>query len=223
MIIRHIRAAALIVAVAAPVISHITLAMGQGYGAGGAAARNGAVALAAIQALATGLLLATSLPTRRWLAAPACLILLLALALGARHSEATALLAMAGTAHALLYTALLLVFASTLRPGRTALVTWLASRLNPTFHPGMIPYTRAVTSAWVMLFAGQLAASATLLMIDVALWQTFVTILHVPLTLLAGGLEALVRKWRWRHEHATSLRDTITGTRALMRRPPSSP
>jgi hypothetical protein len=29
--------------------------------------------------------------------------------------------------------------------------------------------------------------------------------------------EAAVRRWRWRHEHSTSLADTIRGTRKLLR------
>jgi uncharacterized membrane protein len=208
----RLRWTAVIIAVASPALSHIALTLGQGY--------DTALALAAAQAVATGTILATSLPQRRWIGPLVALILLTALCLGARHSPQAALLAMAGTAHALLYSALLIVFASTLRPGRTALVTWLASRLNPTFHPGMVPYTRKVTLAWVLLFATQLLLSAALLATDPPLWQTFVTILHIPLTILMALAEAVTRRYRWRHEHSTSLADTIRGTRRMLQRKP---
>jgi uncharacterized membrane protein len=204
----RLRGTAVIIAVASPVISHIALTLGQGYDA--------ALALATAQAAATGTILATSLPRHRWTGALVALVLLTALGLGARHSPQAALLAMAGTAHALLYTALLIVFARTLRPGRTALVTGIAARINPAFHPGMVPYTRKVTLAWTLLFAAQLILSTTLLATDPPLWQTFVTILHVPLTVLLALVEALIRRHRWRHEHSTSLADTIRGTRRIL-------
>ncbi len=206
---RRLRGAAAAVAVLSPVLSHIALLLGQGYGA--------ALACAVAQAGATGLLLWSSLPVRRWLGPIISLTLLAALAAGARFSRPTALLAEAGVAHAILYAALLAVFAGTLRPGRVALVTWLASRLNPTFHAGQVPYTRAVTWAWVLFFAAQLVASAVLLIVDRGLWRDLVTTLHLPLVLAMLLAEAAIRRWRWRHEHATSLADTISGTRRLIR------
>lgn len=174
-----------------------------------------AIPLAGLQAVAIGLVL-TGLPVWRGAGLLVSLLLLAALALGLLASPADALLAMAGVAHALLYMALLLVFARTLRPGHTAAVTWLACRINPHFHAGMVAYTRKVTWAWVVFFAGQLAASAVLLAVDLPLWQIFVTILHGPLVVLMAVAEALVRRWRWRHEQPTSLMDTIRGTRRLM-------
>jgi uncharacterized membrane protein len=164
-------------------------------------------------------LLWTTLPVRRWAGPLVSVALLVALGLGGRDSPQTALLAMAGTAHAVLYSALLFIFAITLRSGHTALITRLAARLNPTFHAGMVPYTRKVQLAWTMFFAGQLVASAVLLRVNPVLWQTFVTILHVPCVVVMALGEAIVRRWRWRHEHSTSLLDTVRGTRRLLRRP----
>ena len=177
---------------------------------------DGALILAALQAVATGAVLATSLPSRRWLGPLVAAVLLLALALGARTSSAAALLAAAGAAHALLYTGLLLVFARSLRPGETALVTRVASAINPTFHSGMIPYTRAVTWAWGAVFAAQLLASALLLAANPPLWRLFVTVLHLPLVAAMALGELAIRHRRWRHENPTGLRETIRGTRRLM-------
>lgn len=197
------------VAVASPIASHGALALGQGYGV--------AVALAAAQAVAVGLLLRDALPRLRWAGPAASLLLLAALALGARHGAGAALLLAAGVSHAMLYTGLLAVFATTLRPRRESLVTGLARRLNPAFHAGMVPYTRAVTAAWCLFFAAQLLASATLLFLAPQLWRVFVTTVHAPLVLGMAAAEFAVRRWRWRHEHYTGFSDTVRGVRRLMR------
>ena len=206
---RRLRATAAAVAILSPVASHIALSLGQGYGT--------ALAFAGAQAVATGLILWSSLPAYRWIGPIISLTLLAALGLGVIVSIPAALMAEAGVAHAILYSALLAIFASTLRPGRMAVATWLASRLNPTFHAGQVPYTRAVTWAWVVFFAAQLAASALLLVTDRSLWRDLVTTLHLPLVVLMLLAAAAVRRWRWRHEHSTSLADTIRGTRRLLR------
>jgi uncharacterized membrane protein len=206
---RRLRGAAVIIAVAAPPLGHIALGLGRGYGA--------ALAFAVLQAVAVGLILAASLRRRRWVGGLVALVLLGALGLGARDGAAVGLLTMAGAAHALLYSGLLFVFGRTLLPGRVALVTWVASRLNPTFHAGMVPYTRRVTLGWVLVFTGELVASGVLVGTNVEVWRVFVTALHVvPVIAMAVG-EAVVRRWRWRHEHSTSMMETIRGTRRLMR------
>ena len=112
----------------------------------------------------------------------------------------------------MLYTALLLAFANSLRPGRTALVTVLASRINPAFHPGLIPYTRAVTVAWVLFFAAQLLASATLLVSNPHLWRLLVSGVHLPLVAAMALLELAVRRLRWGRSHPTGLLETVRGT-----------
>lgn len=204
---RGLRLLAITVAVGSPIVGHLALVMGQGYGI--------ALAFAAAQAVAAGIVLWT-LPRHRWVGPAVTAALLLPLAIGAWQAPQTGLLASAGLAHALVYTALLAVFASSLRPGRTALVTTIASRLNPAFHAGMIPYTRAVTWAWCLFFATQLAVSTLLLATNPLLWRDFVTILHAwfLLAMLVG--ESLVRRRRWRHERSVGLLDTIRGVRRLM-------
>ena len=206
---RRFTALAVIVAVFSPIASHAALAMGRGYGA--------ALALAGAQAVASGVLLAGALPGRRWLGLVLGSALLGGLALGARSSAEAGLLVAAGAGHAILYAALLGVFAASMRPGRISLVTTVASRVNPHFHSGMKPYTRGVTVAWCVFFAAQLVASALLLAADPGLWRAFVTTLHAPLVAVMAVGEYLVRRWRWRHEHYTSLGDTIRGVARLRR------
>lgn len=213
LVAHRLRGMATGVAILSLVMSHIAVAMGQGYGA---------AALAALQAAATGLLLWSWLPRRRWAGALVCLVLWAALAFGGRHGAAAALLAEAGVAHGMLYAGLLAVFARSLRPGRVALVTWVASRVNPHFHAGQLPYTRAVTWAWVGVFAAELVASATLLATAPGRWAGFVTTWHVALPIGVALVEAAIRRWRWRHEHATGLIETIRGTRRLMRQAANS-
>ena len=196
------------VAGTSPIIGHLALALGQRYGV--------ALGLAAAQAVACGVVLWTSLPARRWLGPVVSAALLLALELGVLHSPAAGLLAVAGVGHALLYTGLFLLVAASLRPGRTALVTTIASRVNPNFHSGMVPYTRGVTWAWLLFFAGQLVASAALLAFDPALWRALVTTLHLPLVLVMALAEVLVRRWRFRHDQPTGFIDTVRGIRRLL-------
>lgn len=201
---------ALTVAVVAAVGTHLALGLGQGYGV--------AIGLAALQAVAIGGALWGAVPWwRRWAGPVVAAALLAALAVGGRSSGPAALLAEAGVAHALLYTGLLVAFAATLRPGRTALVTRFARRLNPGFHAGMVPYTRAVTWAWCALFAGQLGASILLLAAAPHLWAALVTVLHWPLVAALAVGEFLVRRRRFRHERYTGLLATVRGVSAIAR------
>jgi hypothetical protein len=206
---RALRGVAAAVTVLSSVMSHLAIVLGQGYGV--------ALILAALQAGATGLLLWGWLPAHRWTAGLVTLALWTALAAGARYGAPEALLAEAGVAHGLLYASLLAVFARSLRPGRVALVTWVASRVNPRFHAGQIPYTIAVTWGWVGIFAAELGISAALLAAAPAHWAGFVTAWHLALPAGFALAEAAFRRWRWRHEHSTGLLETIRGTRRLMR------
>jgi uncharacterized membrane protein len=197
----------LVAAFAATIGTHTALGMGQGYGV--------AAALASVQAVACGAMVAQGGRRWRWAGAAVAAALLAALWIGRSVSPRDGLLAVAGVSHAMIYLALLAWFAASLRPGRVALVTWLASRLNPGFHPGMVPYTRAVTWAWCAVFAAQLLVSLLLLMLAPGAWAAFVTTLHVPLVIAAGLAEFAVRRWRWRHDGYTGLRETVAGTRRL--------
>ena len=111
---------------------------------------------------------------------------------------------------------LLALFGVTLLPGRTPLVTRFAERLDPGFRPGMAGYTRAVTWAWCLFFAGQLLVSLLLLMLaPAAAWCLFVNGLDAALVAVMFGAEYGVRRLRFRgHEHvplATLLRAVRAG------------
>jgi len=180
----------------------VALAAGSALGSHAASAcgwYDAALLLAALQALAMGWVLGSTVPPRlRGLGPGAAVLLLAALWLGARHSPAAGLLALAGTSHALLHAGLLALFASTLRRGRVPLVTGLARRLNPAFHGAMEGYTRKVTMAWSAFFAGQIAASGLLLMVASAWWPGFIGLPNVLLTVAMAAAERGVRGLRFR-------------------------
>lgn len=114
-----------------------------------------------------------------------------------------AALAAAGLSHLAVFGSLLLLFAATLLPGRTPLVTRFAERLDPGFHAGMAGYTRAVTYAWCLFFAGQLLASLLLLLFaPTAAWLLFVNGLDMALVALMFLGEHGVRRLRFPgHRH----------------------
>jgi uncharacterized membrane protein len=204
------------VAVASPLASHLALAGGWDVAA---------LPLAALQAVAAGVVLWGTLPTGRLraLAVVAPSLLLIALAAGAWRSPAAELLAAAGLSHAMLYAGLLTLFGASLSAGRTPLVTRLARRINPAFHAGMEGYTRAVTIAWCLFFAGQVMVSAALLALAPEAWRLFVTVLNLPLAVLMALAEYAVRRWRFRYESHTTLLATIRGVRPGTARRTSGP
>lgn len=203
---RRLRMVLLGAAVASPFVSHMALATGVGLRL--------ALPLAAVQAVAAGVVLWEAGPRWRLAAVLGPGLLLGALALGSALSSADGLLAAAGLSHAMLYAGLLTLFGATMLPGRTPLVTVLARRVNPFFHPGMEGYTRAVTLAWCGFFAMQIVLSAALLLLAPVAWQPFVTVLNLPLTILMAVAEYAVRRWRFRNEpHPTALA-MIRGLRA---------
>ena len=198
--------AAGMVAFGAPVAGHVAPLLGQGYGT--------VLAFAAAQAVAAGVLIRAAVPGRwRGLGAVVAGVLLAGMGVGAAWSAAAGVLAGAGLAHAMLYAGLLAVFAGSLRGD--AVVTRVARRVNPGFHPGMVPYTRAVTWVWCGLFAGQLGASAVLLGVAPGAWAGLVTGWHAVAVAVLAAAELGVRRWRWRHERPTGLAATVRGWRAV--------
>ncbi len=170
--------------------------------------------LAAVQSIGSAGLLWAALPTSwRMLAPVAGAVLLAGLGLGAQVSAAAGLRAVAGLSHAMLYGGLLAVFATSLWPGRVALVTRLAQRINPKFRLGMVPYTRGVTWAWAGFAAAQLAASAVLLAGGwIGAWVVLVGPLHPLLALALAAGEFAVRSQRFPGEH-TGFIETVRGVR----------
>ena len=119
-----------------------------------------------------------------------------------------ALVAAAGLPHALIYAALLVMFAATLRPGRDPLVTWLSRRMYAVVPEEMAVYTRRVTWAWCAFFAAQLAASlALLLLAPLVVWSFFVNVLNLPLLALMFIGEHTCRPFLLRNAPRHSLDD----------------
>lgn len=180
-------------ALASPLATHLAVTTGRGL----LPAATLAVVQAGVGAAALPALLGKA--RSRWMP----LLLLAALAWSAGRLLGHGLLAAAGLSHLAAFGGLLALFAATLLPGRTPLVTRLAERLDPGFHPGMAGYTRAVTYAWCLFFAGQLLASLLLLLFaPAAAWSLFVNVLDVVFVALMFLGEYGVRRLRFRgHRH----------------------
>jgi uncharacterized membrane protein len=205
---RALRIAALVAAVASPVASHIALLTGRGVGI--------AIVLGVLQAVAVGVLIAgVGGGGHKRLALLAAAAMLGVLALGLAHSAAFGLRLAAGTSHALLYGTMFVVFAATLLPGRTDVVTRVAQRLNPRFHDGMRFYTRRVTVAWCVFFIAQLVISALLLRFaPERWWLLFVNGLNMPLLALMFVGEYVIRRRLFPGGQSADIATMIRGFRA---------
>jgi uncharacterized membrane protein len=92
--------------------------------------------------------------------------------------------------HALLCT----VFGTTLRAGRTPMVTRFARIVHGTLSPALLVYTRSVTWAWTLYFGGISGLSLLLfLFAPVGIWSVFANLLGIPLLALMFIGEYAVR------------------------------
>ena len=108
--------------------------------------------------------------------------------------------------HATVYGVLLWIFGRTLLRGRDALVTRVARRVHGAIAPEIEAYTRAVTLAWCLFFAGQVAVSALLFAFaPLEAWSLFVNVLNVPLLVLMFGAEYLYRVTRYPDHPRTTI------------------
>jgi uncharacterized membrane protein len=149
--------------------------------------------LSALQLLGVGVFVLLLFASRHRALAIAAVAGLAAVVLWARSAQLGAVAA-AGIVHALIYTALLAVFASSLLPGREALVTSLARKMHATVPDEHAVYTRGVTWAWTGFFAAQLAASlALLLFAPLVTWSLFINVLNFPLLMLMVVAESCYR------------------------------
>ena len=191
-----------VAAVASPFATHILVATGVGLPI--------ALALAAAQwSLGLGII------SRTWTgrsigAAGAAVLAGSAMAAGLLTYRASlripaeiGLLTVSGVSHVAINAMLLLVFASTLRPGRVPLVVQMGRILDPNFHPAIERYAVQVTKAWCVFFATQIAGSAILLAwAPIAVWSLFVNVLDLPLVGAMFVAEDLARRVLFpRHPH----------------------
>jgi uncharacterized membrane protein len=196
----RLRQALLVIAALAPLAGYFALRTGQGTEL--------ALALAAVQVVAVGLVVGTVGGFRRstMLLLPAAM--LAAWAVVADRSAGQGVAVAAGITHAASYGGLLLLFGLSLLPGRDDLVTGIARRLNPHFHAGMQGYTRGVTWAWTGLFLVELLVSAALLCWAPTRWPEFTSFGHLaPVVALMVG-EYTLRRLRF-GSHSTDFRTML--------------
>jgi uncharacterized membrane protein len=149
------------------------------------------------------------------------LVAALALLLAARLADPAllaepGLIATSGLSHAVLYGCLLALFAGSLRPGRTPLVSRLARRIRGHLSPAVVAYTRGVTIVWCWFCVAQLAGSAMLfLMAPRAVWSLFVNVLDTPLLAALFAGEYLVRRWWLPAEQHSPFMATLRSARAV--------
>lgn len=102
--------------------------------------------------------------------------------LGLARLGRVSVVAASAAPHTLIYLGLLVIFGTTLRPGRDALITALARQMYGLIPEEMVVYTRRVTWVWCVYFAGQLGTSLLLfLTAPLVVWSFFVNVLNLPL------------------------------------------
>ncbi len=115
-----------------------------------------------------------------------------------------------GLAHALFNLFLLWLFGRTLLPGREPLITQISRRINGDVVPEIALYTRHVTIAWCIFFAGQVVVSVLLyLFAPISVWSLFINLLNMPLLALMFGGEYLYRTLRYPAHSRTSIMKAI--------------
>jgi len=146
------------------------------------------------------LLLRSRHPYRWWAAAGVCAMVGLTL-----YSARGGIIVASGARHAAIYIGLLILFGSSLLPGRQALITRIARTVRGGLPGDMETYTRHVTWAWCWFFASQLLGSLLLYLYASAdTWSLFVNVLEWPLVALMFGCEYAYRLARFRHHaHGT--------------------
>jgi uncharacterized membrane protein len=87
-------------------------------------------------------------------------------------------------------------FGITLFGNRRPLCTVFAAMMQPEITPGLARYTRRVTLAWTLFFAGMVAVSVLLFFLaPIAVWSVFANILMMPLVILMFLIEYGVRRF----------------------------
>ena len=85
-------------------------------------------------------------------------------------------------------------FGRTLAAGHEPMCTRIARTIHGTVSPALARYTRQVTVAWTMFFAGTVAMSCLLFALgSIEAWSTFANLMTMPLVGLMFLAEYLVR------------------------------
>ena len=87
------------------------------------------------------------------------------------------------------------VFARTLGPSRTPLVSRLSLLVHGSLSPFLVRYTRRVTQVWAALFGAMAIASVLLFLVaGVRVWALYANVLAWPIMILVFVGEYLVRR-----------------------------
>lgn len=104
-------------------------------------------------------------------------------------------------------------FGRTLGAGREPMCTRIARTMHGTVSPALARYTRQVTVAWTMFFAGTVAISCLLFAFGtLEAWSTFANLLTMPLVGLMFLAEYLVRR-KLLPEDRSSILDAVRAYR----------
>jgi uncharacterized membrane protein len=96
--------------------------------------------------------------------------------------------------HAGVYALLCVAFGRTLQTGHTPMVTGLARVVHGTLTPALVRYTRSVTWAWTLYFAGTSLLSVLLFWFaPIAVWSAFANLMGPVLLVLMFAAEYAVR------------------------------
>jgi uncharacterized membrane protein len=190
-------------AFASPFLTHCALATGQGL--------HLVAVIVSVQILIAALAFPSGRIGRlRWLAVAAGAVSLVL----ASQAAQPVLVATTGLSHALIHGGLLAWFASSLRPGREALVSSLARQVHGELDADLAAYTRNVTKSWCLFFAAQLATSAALLALaPTTVWSLFVNVLDLPIVAAMFVGEYLYRIVRFRNGNPATLAQSINAFR----------
>ena len=201
-------AAALVVLIllVAPLAAHAALVMHRGAAI--------AATLIAVQAALIAWIGSSALALRAFRIAAAAAAFLLVLVLY-RFADNGALVTIA-VPHAMVYLALLVVFAVSLQPGRKAVVTLLARKTRGPLSDKTLRYTRRVTWAWCWFFVAQLTASLLLLLFAPrSVLSLFVNLCNLPLVGAMLCTEYIYRQWRHPAHPPERLADMFRSFRPL--------
>jgi uncharacterized membrane protein len=100
--------------------------------------------------------------------------------------------------HGAIHAALAWLFAHTLRPGATPLVSLMAQRVNQHYTPAVALYTRRLTAAWAFYFLAMIGVSALLYALAPWPWWSLFCNLLTPVG--AGIFFVMEYLWRrWSH------------------------
>ena len=171
---------------AAPV-AHLALVMQRGMMVAGV--------LIAVQAVLVTWIALSSIAGRA-LRIGACGVVCLCVVVVSRFAGGGPVVA-AAVPHAMVYVALLTLFATSLQPGREAVITILARRSRGRLSAEVVRYTRRVTWAWCWFFVAQLICSLTLLLFaPLYVWSLFINLCNLPLIGVMICAEYVYRQWR---------------------------